>query len=368
MSCDLAIIGGGPAGCAAAIIAAASGARVVLLEQGRLPRHKVCGEFVSGESLDLLNRLLAPEWKELISTAPAIERARIFADNLKIEAVIEPAARSIGRLDLDFALWESCARSRVEVRQQCAVSSIEGSGPFHLAAGGAEVKAKAVINASGRWSRFSAGQKQAKGARSPAIGLKAHFRAPSLACPPASVDLYFFAGGYCGVQPVRCPPGITGSCFNACAMVRAEVATTLEAVMACHPDLFERSRLWEPLTDLVSTSPLVFKDPQPVARGMLQAGDAAVFVDPFVGDGISLALRSGRMAAECLIPVFRRQLSLDQARVEYSRQYRRHFAPILRVSSKLRSVLDWPRALRRPVLGLVGKSPRIARQLLKITR
>ena len=58
MSYDLAIIGGGPAGTSAAISAARQGARVLLLERGRFPRHKVCGEFVSAESLTLLKDLL----------------------------------------------------------------------------------------------------------------------------------------------------------------------------------------------------------------------------------------------------------------------------------------------------------------------
>ena len=40
------------------------------------------------------------------------------------------------------------------------------------------------------------------------------------------------------------------------------------------------------------------------------AGDAAGFVDPFVGDGVSLALRSGTLAAECLIPFFAGSISL----------------------------------------------------------
>jgi len=47
VSFDLAIIGGGPAGTAAAITASRSGARVLLLERGAFPRHKVCGEFIS---------------------------------------------------------------------------------------------------------------------------------------------------------------------------------------------------------------------------------------------------------------------------------------------------------------------------------
>ena len=51
MTYDLIIVGGGPAGCAAAITAARLGAKVLLIERGHFPRHKVCGEFVSAESL-----------------------------------------------------------------------------------------------------------------------------------------------------------------------------------------------------------------------------------------------------------------------------------------------------------------------------
>ncbi len=68
---DLIVIGAGPAGCAAAITAARTGASVFLLERGRFPRHKVCGEFVSAESLDLLQDLLAPAHRSLIAQRPA---------------------------------------------------------------------------------------------------------------------------------------------------------------------------------------------------------------------------------------------------------------------------------------------------------
>ena len=55
---DLAVIGGGPAGSSAAIVAARTGVRVLLAERGHLPRHKVCGEFVSPEALGQLAGLL----------------------------------------------------------------------------------------------------------------------------------------------------------------------------------------------------------------------------------------------------------------------------------------------------------------------
>ncbi len=55
---DLAIVGGGPAGTSAAITAARNGASVVLFDSSEFPRQKVCGEFVSAESLGLLRELL----------------------------------------------------------------------------------------------------------------------------------------------------------------------------------------------------------------------------------------------------------------------------------------------------------------------
>src|SRR5439155_20983789 len=131
------------------------------------------------------------------------------------------------------------------------------------------------------------------------------------ACPPPSVDLYFFDGGYCGVQPIT-PAAHNGSgmCVNACAMVRSDVATSLDEVLRCHPALLEQSRGWQPLMDAVYTSPLVFHDPEPGYGGMLQAGDSATFVDSFIGDGISRALRSYSLATQCLIRFCRGECSL----------------------------------------------------------
>ena len=55
---DLIVVGAGPAGSACAITAVRNGARVLLLDKDSFPRHKVCGEFVSSESLHLVDSLL----------------------------------------------------------------------------------------------------------------------------------------------------------------------------------------------------------------------------------------------------------------------------------------------------------------------
>ena len=144
---DLIVIGAGPAGCAAAITAARSGASVLVLERGRFPRHRVCGEFVSAESLDLLENLLAPEHRNLTAKAPRISRSRIFIDHAELHAEITPAAASITRFDLDAALWDSCARAGVERRADCVVQSVEGSGPFRVTTNAESFEARAIINA-----------------------------------------------------------------------------------------------------------------------------------------------------------------------------------------------------------------------------
>ena len=108
---DLAIVGGGPAGTSAAITAARSGASVVLFDSSDFPRQKVCGEFVSAESLGLLRELLRDSEKggEVLRDAPVIARARIFASGRMAETDIEPPGLSIPRSVLDLLLWE-CAQ------------------------------------------------------------------------------------------------------------------------------------------------------------------------------------------------------------------------------------------------------------------
>jgi len=362
---DLIVIGGGPAGAAAAIGAARSGARVLLLERGRFPRHKVCGEFVSAESLDLLHSLLDSHGRSLLRNAQRISRARLFLDGRAIETVVDPAAASIARFDLDAALWDAAQRAGVEARQQTAVQKLIPSTPFVAETSAGDFEATAVVNASGRWSNLTTALHSNGAAGEKWLGVKAHF---AEADPEPSVDLYFFEGGYCGVQPVVAEGSREDGRVNACAMVRANVASTLPEVFACHSALRKRSRSWRQVSESVTTSPLIFREPQPEEWGMLNVGDAAGFVDPFVGDGISLALRSGTLAAESLAPFFKGQRSLAGSARAYSELYSQRLLPVFRTSSKLRRLLVLPKALRAPLLFVLQNSPSVAQYVVSKTR
>jgi hypothetical protein len=245
------------------------------------------------------------------------------------------------------------------------VKSISGNGPFQIFANNQTFEAQAVINASGRWSNFTSPQVRAGNTKEKWIGIKSHFYE---AAATPSTDLYFFEGGYCGVQPVISSTNGSSTRINACAMVRADVAIALADVLELNPALRERSRTWTPAMEAVITSPLIFHKPEPVQNTTLQVGDAAAFVDPFVGDGISLALRSGALAAECLQPFFRGQVSLRQAAAIYSNAYTERLGRVFKVSSLLRGWLRWPRPIRRPIVSLISRADFLSRQIVRMTR
>ena len=290
---DLIVVGAGPAGSACAITAVRSGVRVLLLEKDNFPRQKVCGEFVSAESLGLLRGLLEDN---RFGSCPRVVSSRIFLDNKTLTLPISPAAQSIPRFNLDAALWQAAQQAGAIAQENMAVSKVRRNDLFQVLAGKNTFTAKAVVNTTGRWSKLTQFDVTDKGKW---LGLKAHF---TEAAPPQSVDLYFFPGGYCGVTPVG-PNSI-----NACAMVRADVAHSLEEVFAQQPQLRQRSRAWKPLFPAVTTSPLYFREPETESDGMLLAGDSAGFIDPFAGDGISLALQSGTLAAKSITPFLQERM------------------------------------------------------------
>jgi flavin-dependent dehydrogenase len=325
---------------------------VLLLEKDRFPRQKVCGEFVSAESLKLLGELLG---QAQLSSYPLVSAARFFLDSKCVRLPLTPAARSIPRYAMDAELFAAAAKAGVATFEETAVVRVARQEMFMVETEQQSFSAKALVNATGRWSKltqFNVAGKQKW------LGLKAHFTEPQ---PPSSVDLYFFPGGYCGVTPVD------NNTVNACAMVRADVARALDEVFAREPELERRSRAWRPLYPVVTTSPLYFREPQTESDGMLLTGDAAGFIDPFAGDGISLALQSGRLAAQALLPFLQEKCTLESAQAQYREAYKRRFAPAFRNAARLRNAFAAPRWVRRAALTLASM-PVVGSMLVRRTR
>ena len=349
---DLIVVGAGPAGSACAITAARAGARVLLLEKDHFPRQKVCGEFVSPESLGLLHGFLE---NGKFQSCPQVISSRRVLDDKVLKLPVSPAAQSIPRFDLDPALFTAAQNSGVTACEGITVKEVQQDEVFYIRTSESTYAARAVVNATGRWSKLT--QFDVAG-KDKWIGLKAHFTELS---PPQTVDLYFFPGGYCGVTPVG------KNSVNACAMVRADAARTMDDIFTKEPRLCERSRAWQPLFPAVTTSPLYFREPETESDGVFLAGDAAGFIDPFAGDGISLALQSGTLAAQSIVPFLRGSCSLKEAHQQYQAAYRTRFAPAFRNAARLRGALAAPKWVRSAALVFAGM-PGIGKMLVRGTR
>src|SRR5580704_7159179 len=115
------IVGGGVAGCAASIALARKGRSVTLIEREPAPRHKVCGEFLSGEALEDLHALGIDVTS--LGAVP-IEYVRLAAARRAAEAPLPFPAASLTRKALDTALIAAATAAGVRVKRGCSVQSL----------------------------------------------------------------------------------------------------------------------------------------------------------------------------------------------------------------------------------------------------
>ena len=163
----IAIIGAGPAGCAAALAALSEGSAVTLYEKSRFPRHKVCGEFLSPEVVSALQSLGL--WSRFLAAGPPrITRAVLhFGTRGPTSFAFREPAYSLSRYALDDLLLGEVALRGAELRLERARP---GETP--------------TVLAHGRWAPARTGERL--------FGFKAHFQGPV----DEAVELFFFRAWY----------------------------------------------------------------------------------------------------------------------------------------------------------------------------
>ena len=141
-------------------------------------------------------------------------------------------------------------------------------------------------------------------------------------------------------------------------MVRADVASTLPEVFARHPALRERSRKWSPLSDPVSTSPLIFRQP-PARAGRHADGGRRCGLRGSVRGRWDFACPARRRVGGALprVFLFRRSFPAPRRRARYGRAYEQSLLPVFRASSTIRRMLVLPGSIRKPLLFILERTP-----------
>jgi len=359
MTYDVIIIGAGPAGSTAAIQLAQGGRRALLLEKGRLPREKLCGEFITPECLDVFDRL-GVRGRMFDAGARVIRRFTLFApDGRSLDVPMEwiagghPHAIGLSRAVMDWVLVERAREVGVEVREGVHVSPrLRREGGLSVIEGKADgatvehLAAPLVIDASGRNGVFSNRVRQPvsrfKGSR--LFGCKVHLR--GVEGLHELGELFFFRDGYGGMSEVE--NDRVNLCFLTTEATLREAKgdrqRLLDLTLRSNPAARRRLQHAEFDGEWLGAGPLIYGRRRTMP-GVLTVGDAAAFIDPFTGSGMLLALASGELAAKVVSGSFatgEREVGVIERR--YDTLYRAQFGWRFRVSAMLRSLAFNPTA------------------------
>ncbi len=301
---EILVMGGGLAGPAAAIVLARAGRRVTLLEREWEPRHKVCGEFLSAEALQLLRFLgVSP----VALGAVPVHGVRLCSGRHATRAELPFAAMSLTRRRLDPALLMAAEAAGVQVVRGASVELLvrEGDGWRVEVGGGATFSARDAVLATGKHELR--GFVRPAGPQGDLVGMKMYLRlAPGQAAALAGhVELLLYPGGYAGLQPVE--DGVA----NLCGLVQRKLLGKLGGWEGLLTQMREssshaRERLAgaEPLLPkplAIAPIPYGFVRRSAVGERLWAVGDQAAVIPSFTGDGMSIALYSGVRAAESLL-------------------------------------------------------------------
>ncbi|MGA8938309.1 MAG: FAD-dependent oxidoreductase [Acidobacteriaceae bacterium] len=316
MQDEVLILGGGVAGCAASIALARKGRRVTLIEREPTPRHKVCGEFLSGEALEDLHALGIGVAS--LGAVP-IDYVRLAAARRAAEAPLPFPAASLTRKALDTALLAAAVEAGVRIERGCSVQSLSRTiGDVWQATldDGTTREAPTVFLATGKHDlRGHARPKDPQ----QWVAFKMYFRlTPAQAAQLAGAsELMLYPGGYGGIQPVE--DGIANLC---CVVQQRHLARAghrwenfLAKMQQDCPHLAMRLAGAEPL---LARPIAITHIPYGYIRrstesGLYCIGDQAAVIPSFTGDGISIALHTARCAAEAYLaavpaPIFQAKL------------------------------------------------------------
>ena len=344
---DVAIIGGGPAGSSCAAFCARAGLRTLLLEREKFPREKVCGDCINPSCWQVLRAL---EVERRVRELPhgklrTVEFIGINRQSVTI-ALPEGAEIAVRRSLFDDLLMLRAHELGAQILQQTIVTELSLTSHWLVHAGTGNFESRILVAADGRNSTVARLRNLLPRTGRERVALQTHIPLPRDF--GERVVLQFLPEGYSGQAP-------TGNAeLNVCLVGEphsiAKLKTWAEKEFG-----IERDHSWRTIT------PLTRRALSPTEGRLFLIGDVARVVEPFTGEGIFYALRSGELAAQSIVKIIG-GANEERIRNEYERALHAMYAGRLWLNRLARSAVLSPR-LASKFVSLARLQPAILRLL-----
>ena len=332
---DIAIVGGGLAGLTLAMQSADAGYRVILFEKENYPFHKVCGEYISMESWNFLIRCGLPlhDW-----SLPIINHLQVSDTKGKcFDFDLPLGGFGISRYHLDNALYELALHASVTIDTNCKVNDIIYENDFFsIQTNTGNYTAKITTGCFGKrsnldvkWNRDFTLAKPNK--INNFIGVKYHIQYPQKA---DTIALHNFSNGYCGISRIE---------KDACCLCYLTTAKNLQRSGNSIPEMeknilsknaqlkkifSEAQHLYE---QPIAISQISFQQKTQVENHVLMLGDAAGMITPLCGNGMSMAMHSGKIAFANIQLLLSGKISREEMEKQYTAKWQQEFGSRTRI-------------------------------------
>lgn len=320
--CDVAVIGAGPAGAAAATWAARAGADVVLFEKGERGRDKSCGDGLTPRAIAEIDRLGVDMGGFHRIDGLRVQAGRTVREVLWPDGPFPARGAVAPRAEFDALLMETAAKAGADLREHAVAEPvIDGRRVTGVRTAAGEVDAGLVVIASGAGSPAARAVGAVRVPSSPfGLAIRAYVPAERAddrymeACLTVEGPDGGIVPGYGWVFPAG--DGIVNIGVGALSTMRNFSDLNLNTMLDAYTAQVRDS--WG-LGEYIAR-PRAWRLPMHVTErggpGWVAVGDAAGLVNPFNGEGIDYALESGRLAAEAFATSPRHAHVLYRSRIE----------------------------------------------------
>jgi flavin-dependent dehydrogenase len=363
---DCAIAGGGLAGLTLAIQLADAGRSVILFEKEKYPFNKVCGEYISMESFDFLERIgIQLSGMNL----PIINQVKISSPNgNSITRKLDLGGFGISRYTLDARLAALAIKKGVVLMEETKVTDIYFDHDlFTIKTNQHFYKAKTMCGAFGKHSLLDKklGRKYMVQSKN-YLAVKYHVK---LDFPDNRIELHNFKDGYCGISKVD------GDKYCLCYLTNSQnlrdngndIKVMEQNVLMKNPFLrkYFNTAIFlnkEPIT----ISQITFAKKTAVENHVLMLGDAAGNIAPLCGNGMSMAMHSSYIAFQLLQKYFDAAISRHQLEQLYHQKWNNIFYSRIKTGKYLQRFFgkEW---LTNVSIALLKKLPKLSDRLISST-